>query len=806
MTNVAKAIDATAQVADATTRDLRFPLATRTQNQRVFRLDTKKTERWTGSAWVVDPIDYADIANAPSVDAAWGNNSLTTTGLTYGYNAGTAIVAGVPTLIAAGTTALSDNNTNFVERTYAGVVTASIAGFTAGSIPMAQVVTLAGAVTTITDYRSPASPVTPYPLVTGESGVTSTLYEQGHVSRYGAALDGTTADDTPFANAVTQAGAIKGRVRIPLGTGALKLANNATVPATVHLTFEQGGQITIAAGKTLTIAGPIDAPPRQIFAGSGTVVFSAMPTSAIRPEWWGAKIDGTTDDASAWNAAALALSPVGGRVTIPDGTSVIGTPLNAYTGVEHVGSGNTSVIRVKSGLGGGITMLKPASTGVTGGAIRNCVLDQRTDLYPSTGHEQCVSVDKTIGFTIENVEFRNHATMAVWCDSPTANPTKKLSVLNCRFLGYAGTAGTADGTNGGISLFGAFWDTRILGNHFENHRDDCVAIQDSVNGRPVRVTITGNTFLNNQRRFNGSTPHGVLVYGALNATVTGNVIDTTCAAAIWAGSGAFNALKDCAITGNTILNAGVTADSVAGVPIAGIYVLGLRSGTGYAEGITITGNTIRGAQGNGVFLQDVIGFTMGDNVVKSSLNNGVSLTYCTDGTITGNTILDNGTSASGLELNGIILFATSPTVTCDNIVITGNRIGDTRAGGSKTQTYAVYLSGGANLQYLQFHGNNVRGNLTGVIGGAPPVTLDVRENTGYNPVGIAAQGLGASPWTYTNQSLCPMTVYIWGGTVSNISIGGQQIASQSNTSFSLEPNEAFTMTYSSAPQMRVQTH
>jgi hypothetical protein len=358
MAKMAPTLHGIAPVSSAAERDALYPAPE--LNRRVYRTDTKVQERYNGVAWVVDPIDYANIANAPSVDAAWGSNVLTTAGLTYGYNAGSAVVAGVPTLIAEGTVVLDDNATNYIERTYDGVVSANMVGFTAGSIPMAVAVTLGGVIDTTTDYRSPASPVAPYPLKTGEAGVVSTLYPEGHVLRYGATLDGSTADDTAFAAAVVQATAIKGRVTVPLGTGALKLAANQSVPATVTLTFEDGGQISIASGKSLTIAGPIEAPHRQLFTGLGAVVFSALPQGNVHPAWWGARTDGTNDDATAWNAAGLAISPVGGEVTIPLGTTALASTVNFYTGVEHVGAGKQCIVRVKSGLGGNIIMFAPS--------------------------------------------------------------------------------------------------------------------------------------------------------------------------------------------------------------------------------------------------------------------------------------------------------------------------------------------------------------------------------------------------------------------------------------------------------------
>jgi parallel beta-helix repeat protein len=317
----------------------------------------------------------------------------------------------------------------------------------------------------------------------------------------------------------------------------------------------------------------------------------------------------------------------------------------------------------------------------------------------------------------------------------------------------------------------------------------------------VRVTIANNVFRNNIGRFNLgglSTPHAILVYGAVSTSITGNVIDGTCAPGIWVGTGPVSPLHLCTIAGNTIINAGVTSFSTAGVPGGGIYVLGDRAGIGVCTEVSIVGNVIRGTRGDGIIMYDTEGFTISGNSVRLSQNNGISLNYCKEGTITGNTLLDNGTSASGLELNGIMFFATSATQTCDNVLVSGNRIGDTRAGGARTQAYAFYFVGGGNLGTITVHGNNVRNNLTGVIGGAPALTLTMRANVGYNYSGISNQGLGASPWTY-QAAYAPEQITISSSLGNNFSItkGGITLAPAGTTTpvtFTLEPLESFTLT------------
>ncbi len=121
------------------------------------------TDKGVAHGWTLgennwkDANDESQLRISAMLLNAWAQKRSTTTGLTYGYHGGMAVVAGAFSVVADGTTALADATTNYVERTAAGVVTDNTTGFSADKIPMAIVVTAGGAITSVTDRRPPTA-------------------------------------------------------------------------------------------------------------------------------------------------------------------------------------------------------------------------------------------------------------------------------------------------------------------------------------------------------------------------------------------------------------------------------------------------------------------------------------------------------------------------------------------------------------------------------------------------------------------------------------------------------------------------
>jgi hypothetical protein len=97
------------------------------------------------------------IEQGQDVFSSYYAQNLPHSGLTFKYKAGKVRNDAVITDTPAGQVTLADNATNYVEVNPAdGTVSANTTGFTSGRIPLYQVATANGAITTVTDKRTPA--------------------------------------------------------------------------------------------------------------------------------------------------------------------------------------------------------------------------------------------------------------------------------------------------------------------------------------------------------------------------------------------------------------------------------------------------------------------------------------------------------------------------------------------------------------------------------------------------------------------------------------------------------------------------
>lgn len=139
-------------------------------------------------------------------------------------------------------------------------------------------------------------------------------------------------------------------------TSALTAAQSnilSACPANRKIIIDEGGSINNTT--TFQINGSFEAGIRQVFGGSGAVIFGSP--GDLYPQWFGVKGDGTTDDYAALTKTATTAVASGQRtVKLPNGTFMVSQPWQ-ISGFSVEGSGIGSVIMAKSNNTIGVVLL-----------------------------------------------------------------------------------------------------------------------------------------------------------------------------------------------------------------------------------------------------------------------------------------------------------------------------------------------------------------------------------------------------------------------------------------------------------------
>lgn len=289
------------------------------------------------------------------------------------------------------------------------------------------------------------------------------------------------------------------------------------------------------------------------------------------------------------------------------------------------------------------------------------------------------------------------------------------------------------------------------------------------------------------------------------------------------------------IEGNTCVNNSVAAISVdngtQGAPngrpgyeglISGNMIFdnpghGIRldfTGAGVINGRwTIVGNEIATCTGNGVaiMLDTVIlqNVKLSNNAIHDNQKSGVRIwgagatntAHLFNSEITNNMIWNNGRAATAGDRDGIRLGSQ-----VDNMRIENNSIFDL----ATTKLQSLGLTTTANYNSGSIRSNDLRNNLDGGWAMDPFINAIVAlgsnlggsEGTlGLDQPPPVAETAGASPWTRAEKSF-PEVLYVFGGTVSSITIQGVQVANSTGVTLMIEPGDQPVITYSVVPTVR----
>lgn len=329
-------------------------------------------------------------------------------------------------------------------------------------------------------------------------------------------------------------------------------------------------------------------------SGDVVPVNTTVPPAGIDVRQFGARGDGVADDTVALQQALdAALSTNDHSVHIPAGTYLISAPLRYGDGLTLTGDGpSATMIRNTTTRTNGTVMLAPSREGVHDVRFQVFGLDQRADAY-DRGAESSTSplfdVGATTNATIEDVAFYNVRTIAIYADTPRAHPTVGLKLLRNNIY---------ESNGGGISLFGSMSGIDIHGNFIAHTKDDAIALQDhNVGDYPTDARITNNVIQDcTSRTVSGSTPRGILLFGADQVSVDSNTISRVLASGILISRGSNRRGTNLAVTNNAVAGAG-TNNNTTDVPSNGILVLG-------ADHVVLAGNQISGSKDRDYLVQD----------------------------------------------------------------------------------------------------------------------------------------------------------------------------------------------------------
>jgi hypothetical protein len=204
-----------------------------------------------------------------------------------------------------------------------------------------------------------------------------------------------------------------------------------------------------------------------------------------------------------------------------------------------------------------------------------------------------------------------------------------------------------------------------------------------------------------------------------------------------------------------------------------------NTGSG-AELVSAGGASIDGVDFNGCHF-----FSNGSNGV--AVGAGVANVRLNGGAIAGNTSAGFSTAANVSDFS-----------------VQGVRIGNSHGFGANG--YGIFLAAGTGNNF-QLIDNDLRGNTTANLSdGATGTTKTIANNLGHNPVANTAITVGLSPFTYTNNTGAPATVFVTGGTVSAITLSSKTVSTATNCSFAVPHGQSLVTTWASTPAMSYSGH
>jgi hypothetical protein len=459
--------------------------------------------------------------------------------------------------------------------------------------------------------------------------------------------------------------------------------------------------------------------------------------------------DGSTDDTTAIQAALTAAETSGGVIYFPAGQYVISSTVeyNSDKPVMLIGD-------IANGLpGGGSEIIWNSSnaidmifvTGAQVAAIRDLVI------YPASGVPTSSSagsvalhVQSVHSAFIERVKIIQGAGAGYSTTGILADTNQKTFIENCEIDGYAQAVWM---TAGQLCTISNSTLTTVAGSgsgavRMDNGAQSLALLKAQSQGGDRGLYMVAGA---------GSNPGFISVhdFSANNPAVAGIELD---AGSQFKASGMFL--------------------SGSGSPAGLSY--GVIIGSGFTGQVEIIGGTVQDFSGHGIWVQGGSGYMIADSIIGGM------------GTETTNTYDDIHIAAGVAKWS-----VTNCHFDIDPFL--GFRVGG-------TPRSAVYVESGASAEYLVAGNIFASGYATQpVINLATGATGAVRGNVGWNPVGpLTAPGVPSSGTPLANPFALDCSVYVTGGTITAISVGGTATGVTSGL-VRVPASQSVTLTYTGSP-------
>jgi hypothetical protein len=330
------------------------------------------------------------------------------------------------------------------------------------------------------------------------------------------------------------------------------------------------GSIVNDASYSLAINGPFEAGCYAVFSGfSSGLTFGAGSTSFVRPEWWGAKTDGT-DSYSALQScfAAVQASTYRPFIQFVAGKYTFGTALTIN---------NAEGIRLEGGSGGYYT---PQPAGYS----------SKVSILYYTGNGIALqvgdNVNTTTGFCMNSIAIKGTSSADGGLFFYSAGG---ITLRDCVFQNFTKT--NAYGVRGQIWQVSSLYNCSFLNNYYG-------VFEDARTSAGVAATYVNTTIKYHDCVFLGNTKAGYYSTGNDMCALYNPIFQTHEAGAILinipTGAGASKCLNifnpyfedNCKSAESYVID--ITGDSTVGYKIRSLHISGgFYAGTGYAyDGIT----------------------------------------------------------------------------------------------------------------------------------------------------------------------------------------------------------------------------